>query len=79
MKWTLWWGRFGPAASRHVTCESCGQQFACEVSLGGCWCRDVRLSDEARLHIREQFRNCLCRDCLERFERDAGRSANAMQ
>ena len=70
MTWSVRWGRFGPTACRQRACESCGQPFRCEVSLGGCWCQEVKLSDAARSRIRARYANCLCRDCLNRYSRE---------
>lgn len=49
------------------TCERCGQAFYCGASLLGCWCVDVKLSAEAREHLRRHYHGCLCRDCLAHF------------
>ncbi len=48
-------------------CEACGSSFACEISLGkGCWCGEVKLSEDARQELRAKYRDCLCRPCLEK-------------
>jgi hypothetical protein len=49
-------------------CEACGEPFACELSLSGCWCRTIALTDAARAQIRAQFKNCLCPACLKAYE-----------
>jgi hypothetical protein len=49
---------------RPLTCESCGKEFSCGMSLRGCWCSEVQLSDDSRAELKKQFRDCLCRDCL---------------
>jgi hypothetical protein len=50
-------------------CEACGQPFVCEISLGkGCWCADVKLSENTWQELRTKYRNCLCRTCLEKAE-----------
>lgn len=55
-----------PVLKRNQTCEACGQTFACEISFGhGCWCAEIKLSDEIRAELRSQYRSCLCRTCLE--------------
>ena len=48
------------------TCEACGSAFTCGASLQGCWCTEVRVTAEARADLRARYRDCLCRDCLER-------------
>jgi hypothetical protein len=52
---------------RIVTCESCHEEFSCGVSLTGCWCNEIKLSEQTRTALREQFTDCLCRTCLERL------------
>ena len=56
--------RFGRGAE---VCESCGAEFTCGASLGGCWCAEVELDDAARAELRSRFRRCLCRACLESY------------
>ena len=56
-----------PVLKRAQTCEACGQSFACEINLGhGCWCGEIKLSDETRAELRSRYRSCLCRPCLEK-------------
>lgn len=56
-----------PVLRKTQACEACGETFACEISLGnGCWCGEIKLSDEARKEVRANYRNCLCRACLEK-------------
>jgi len=61
----------GPVTSRlgrgGGVCESCGAEFACGAGLSGCWCSEVRLDEAARAELRERFRRCLCRACLEAY------------
>ena len=51
--------------SRDLVCESCGKNFSCGASLSGCWCAEIKLSDEARADLKRRYRDCLCRECLE--------------
>jgi len=46
------------------TCEACGNQFTCGATLTGCWCSEIKLSDEQRAELKGRYRNCLCRECL---------------
>ncbi|WP_461396789.1 cysteine-rich CWC family protein [Flavitalea sp.] len=47
-------------------CERCGRGFICRAGkIKECQCSQVQLSDAERIFISEQFRNCLCKDCLE--------------
>jgi len=56
-----------PVLRKTQVCEACGESFACEISLGkGCWCGEIKLSDEARQELRAEYKNCLCRACLEK-------------
>ena len=56
-----------PVLQESQACEACGETFPCEISLGkGCWCAEIKLSDETRKELRAKYRNCLCRTCLER-------------
>jgi hypothetical protein len=77
MSFVVEWGRSGPTLKRSQTCEACGQPFACEISLTGCWCSGVRLSDEVRARIRARYNTCLCRTCLEALQTAAGEPADA--
>ena len=49
---------------RELACESCGTEFACTPGVGGCWCREVQLTDAARQAMRAKYGDCLCRACL---------------
>jgi len=54
-------------ASAPSVCESCGAEFGCGANLAGCWCGEIKLSDETRAALPARFGDCLCRACLERF------------
>jgi len=56
-----------PGLSRDLVCESCGNSFSCGASLQGCWCAEVKLSDEDRAGLKGRYGDCLCRECLERI------------
>jgi hypothetical protein len=49
------------------SCEACGGDFTCGATLTGCWCSEIKLSDETRAKLKSRFRGCLCRKCLEGF------------
>jgi len=56
-----------PVLRKSQGCEACGETFACEISLGtGCWCGEIKLSDETRQELRAKYKNCLCCACLEK-------------
>ena len=69
VKVAVHWGRSGPIVERPGTCESCGQPFACELSLAGCWCSKIELTDAARAEMRSKYKNCLCPACLKQYAR----------
>lgn len=56
--------------SEAKTCESCGAEFSCGAAAEKCWCFVVDLSAEILEDLRENFKNCLCKDCLEKVEKD---------
>lgn len=57
-----------PSASCDAArCEACGGEFTCGATLAGCWCSEIKLSDEVRAELRERYARCLCRACLEQF------------
>jgi hypothetical protein len=49
------------------TCEACGGPFTCGAKISGCWCSEIKLSDETRAEMKGRYRNCLCRECLEQL------------
>ena len=49
-------------------CESCGENFACEITIKGCWCSQVKVSPQTREYLRQQYKLCLCRQCLVKIE-----------
>ena len=51
--------------SETKTCESCGAEFSCGANSEKCWCFRVDLSAETLAELRDNFNNCLCRNCLE--------------
>ncbi len=48
-------------------CEACGNEFACGAKLSGCWCAEMKLSDETRADLGKQFSGCLCPACLKQL------------
>jgi len=47
-------------------CESCGKEFSCGMKAGSCWCFELELKEETLEDLREDFKNCLCQDCLKK-------------
>jgi len=56
-----------PSRREPSACESCGGEFVCGATLAGCWCSEIKLSEETRAELRARYQRCLCRACLERF------------
>ncbi len=56
--------------SDKIFCESCGEEFSCGANIGKCWCFGVELKPETLADLREDFKNCLCQDCLEKVNVD---------
>jgi hypothetical protein len=53
-------------------CEACGDQFICGATIRGCWCTEIKLGETTRAQLRERYKQCLCRACLERFAKSDG-------
>ncbi len=70
-------GFFFPSLRQPMPCDSCGEDFLCGAGLTGCWCMEVKLDALTRAKMREQFHDCLCRNCLESFANDAAGSRDA--
>ncbi|NJK84821.1 MAG: cysteine-rich CWC family protein [Bacteroidales bacterium] len=49
------------------TCPSCGKAFSCPGE-DDCWCEKVQLHKKDMLFIMENYNDCLCPECLGRFE-----------
>lgn len=44
-------------------CPRCKASFICYTDAS-CWCQDVQLHPKTREAIRQEFRGCLCKNCL---------------
>jgi len=60
-------GRTLPQYVAPSTCEACGRAFTCGATLAGCWCQEIKLSEEVRAELRACYERCLCRVCLENY------------
>jgi hypothetical protein len=47
------------------TCASCGKSFECGAKTGNCWCFSLALEPQNLAQLKEQYQNCLCRECLQ--------------
>lgn len=54
------------ALTRERVCEACGNEFSCGANLRGCWCSEINLSEATRAELKGLYRDCLCRECLEK-------------
>ena len=50
-----------------LICESCHKKFSCGANIGKCWCFEVNLDENTLAKLREDFKKCLCQDCLEKM------------
>jgi len=62
--------------SETKTCEACGKDFLCGANLGKCWCFSVDLNKETLAKLEEDFKSCLCEDCLMSREQNQSRLIN---
>lgn len=44
-------------------CPRCGRGFIC-YSDGSCWCKDLKVHPKTLESIKQEFRGCLCSNCL---------------
>lgn len=54
-----------PEYKEPSVCEACGEEFICGISIRGCWCTEVKVSEEVRRELKDKYTKCLCRKCLE--------------
>ena len=70
-----------PVLREPSVCEACGASFTCGAKLSGCWCTEIKLSDETRAELKSLYSRCLCRECLEKLaegdQADAGALAKS--
>ncbi len=51
-------------------CAKCNKEFECCAKLPKeCWCNEVKLSKEQLVDLSQEFKTCLCPDCLKGIER----------
>ncbi len=62
-----------PSRRAPSECGACGKPFVCGASFKGCWCFDIKLSDATRRELRERYKDCLCRECLETIAQQRGK------
>lgn len=47
-------------------CEKCGTAFNCKHSAD-CWCVKYSIDKQLGMHLREKYKDCLCKNCLEDY------------
>lgn len=47
-------------------CESCGEEFSCGANVGKCWCFAVEVEKKTLAKLLENYKSCLCEDCLRK-------------
>jgi Cysteine-rich CWC len=50
------------------TCESCGKDFNCGANTKKCWCFEIDLNAETLAKLQEDFKSCLCVECLKKIK-----------
>ncbi len=53
-----------------MICEWCGKEFSCGANTGKCWCFEVELKPETLAGLRDNFKNCLCGNCLGKLQNE---------
>ena len=43
------------------------QRIHLRRDLKGCWCMNLKLTDDARNELKSKFNDCLCQQCLEKL------------
>ena len=48
-------------------CSKCSKEFECGASVGKCWCMDFYIDPEVLNKLKEDFKDCLCPNCLNEY------------
>ena len=52
-------------------CPCCNATFECKVgSILLCQCSKVKLTEQERDYVREQYEDCLCFNCINKLKND---------
>ena len=46
-------------------CSRCKKPFVCSNETKGCWCETLMLDTTTLNLLRNEFNDCLCKDCLQ--------------
>ena len=55
MRWPKLKAFFSTGARAPETCEACGKAFVCGATLAGCWCAEVKLTEEQREELKKKY------------------------
>lgn len=54
--------------SSDKSCPVCNKTFHCNAAdIINCECYSIKLTDEAKKHIAATYKDCLCKDCLNKI------------
>ncbi|RMH33824.1 MAG: hypothetical protein D6687_05330 [Acidobacteria bacterium] len=56
-------------------CPSCRREFHCGANNQTCWCFDISLASSTLKELAQRFKECLCLECLLKFEKSQSRQA----
>lgn len=48
-------------------CSKCSSLFECSCETYGCWCENMFVDIKTLAEIKNQFDNCLCPACLNKY------------
>lgn len=60
-----------------LICESCGEEFSCGANVGKCWCFSVEVEKETLTKLRDDFKRCLCEECLNTYNLKTNSAPNS--
>ncbi len=50
-------------------CERCGIEFECKpLQITECQCSNIQLSEKSQRFIQTNYKDCLCKNCLEEIK-----------
>jgi hypothetical protein len=57
---------FRKKKNNNKTCPKCKKTFYCNTAEG-CWCEKVFVSRDILKDLRQNYIDCLCKECLESY------------
>lgn len=52
------------------SCSKCNVSFECCNEKEGCWCENVWLDIPTLNHLKQEYSNCLCYNCLKQYSKE---------